>query len=214
MTLMMLPVSGSAALWLAVLFGAAFGFLLHRGRVTDYNVIVNQFRLKDFTVLKVMFTAIIVGGVGVLAMKHLGWVRYHVKPAEMLGVTLGAAFFGSGMVIYGYCPGTGVAAVATGSVHALVGFAGMLVGGILYALSFAWVRDHILSVGSLGKVRLPDVTGVPDWLWFVILLAVAALVLLLMEGRRRCGRRGPAEESDPGQVRHEPPSGVQINTNV
>jgi uncharacterized protein len=214
MTLMTLPVSGNAALWLAVLFGAAFGFLLHRGRVTDYNVIVNQFRLKDFTVLKVMFTAIIVGGIGVLAMKHLGWAKYHVKPAELLGVTLGAAIFGAGMVIYGYCPGTGVAAVATGSVHALVGFAGMLVGGILYALSFTWVREHILTVSSLGKVRLPDVTGVPDWLWFVILLGVAALGLLLMEGRRRCGRRGPAEVSDPAQVRHEPPSGVQIKTNV
>ena len=186
MMLMTLPISGAAALWLAVLFGAAFGFLLHRGRVTDYNVIVNQFRLKDFTVLKVMFTAIIVGGVGVLAMKHLGWAKYHVKPADMLGVALGAAVFGAGMVIYGYCPGTGAAAVATGSVHALVGFAGMLVGGILYALSFTWVREHIFSVGSLGKVRLPDVTGVPDWLWFVILLAVAGLGLLLMEARRRC----------------------------
>lgn len=214
MTLMTLPVSGTTALWLAVLFGAAFGFLLHRGRVTDYNVIVNQFRLKDFTVLKVMFTAIIVGGIGVLAMKHLGWARYHVKPAEMLGVTLGAAIFGAGMVIYGYCPGTGVAAVATGSVHALVGFAGMLVGGILYALSFAWVREHVLSVGSLGKVRLPDVTGVPDWLWFVILLAVAALGFFLLEGRRRPGRRGPALEIEPAAVRHQSPSGVRIKTNV
>ena len=29
-------------LLLAVVFGAAFGWLLHRGRVTDYNVIVNR----------------------------------------------------------------------------------------------------------------------------------------------------------------------------
>ena len=214
MTLMTLPVSGSAALWLAVLFGAAFGFLLHRGRVTDYNVIVNQFRLKDFTVLKVMFTAIIVGGIGVLAMKHLGWARYHVKPADMGGMVLGAAIFGAGMVIYGYCPGTGVAAVATGSLHALVGFGGMLVGGVLYALSFRWVQEHILAVGSLGKVRLPDVTGVPDWMWFVILLAVAALGFFLLEGRRRPDRRGPALESEPARVRQQSPSGVRIKTNV
>ena len=31
---------------LAVIFGMMFGILLHRGRVTDYNVIVNQFRLR------------------------------------------------------------------------------------------------------------------------------------------------------------------------
>jgi len=170
---MNLPIQGNAALWLAVVFGLIFGFLLHRGRVTDYNVIVNQFRLKDFTVLKIMFTAIIVGGIGVLVLHKLGHARYHIKPADMLGVVLGSAIFGVGMVIYGYCPGTGVAAVATGSVHALVGFGGMLVGGILYALSFAWVKQHILSVWKLGNIRLPDASGVPDWMWFLGLTAIA-----------------------------------------
>ena len=47
-----------------------------------------------------------------------------------------AAIFGVGIVTYGYCPGTGIAAVATGSVHALVGFIGMLIGGILYAINY------------------------------------------------------------------------------
>jgi uncharacterized membrane protein YedE/YeeE len=166
-------IQGNGALWLAVIFGIVFGFLLHRGRVTNYNVIVNQFRLKDFTVLKIMFTAIVVGGIGVLVLHRLDEARYHIKSADMLGVILGSAIFGVGMVIYGYCPGTGVAAVATGSVHALVGFAGMLVGGILYALSFSWIKAHILSVGKLGAVRLPELTGIPDWVWFVALAAIA-----------------------------------------
>ena len=183
---MNLPITGTPALWLAVLFGFAFGVLLHRGRVADYNVIVNQFRLKDFTVLKIMLTAIIVGGIGVLALRLLGYVKYDVKPAQMLGVILGATLFGVGMVVYGYCPGTGIAAVATGSFHALVGLAGMLVGGILYAVSFRWVQSKVLSVGDLGKRRLPDMTGVPDWIWFAILLIVAVPMFVLLE---RFGRR-------------------------
>ena len=178
---MTLPITGTASLVLAVVFGFIFGLLLQRGRVANYNVIVNQFRLKDFTVLKVMFTAIVVGGIGVLALHHMGYAAYHIKPANMLGVILGAGIFGVGMVTYGYCPGTGVAAVATGSVHALVGFAGMLVGGILYALSFSWVNEHILNVAALGKVRLPDVTGVADWIWFVILAATAIIVFYAIE---------------------------------
>jgi len=178
---MTLPITGPASLVLAVVFGFIFGLLLQRGRVANYNVIVNQFRLKDFTVLKVMFTAIIVGGIGVLVLHQMGHAAYHIKPANMLGVVLGAAIFGVGMVTYGYCPGTGIAAVATGSVHALVGFAGMLVGGVLYALSFAWVNEHILSVAAIGKVRLPDVTGIADWIWFVILVAVAAVVFIAIE---------------------------------
>ena len=175
------PVSAETARWLAIPMGILFGVLLHRGGVANYNVIVNQFRFKDFTVLKIMFTAIIVGGLGVLVLKGMGHAQYHIKPANMLGVVLGAALFGVGMVLYGYCPGTGVAAMATGSLHAVVGFGGMLLGGVLYALSFTWVEANIQKVAALGKVRLPDVTGIPDWGWFGILVAVATVIFWLLE---------------------------------
>ena len=175
------PISAETARWLAIPMGILFGVLLHRGGVANYNVIVNQFRFRDFTVLKIMFTAIIVGGLGVLVLKGMGHAQYHIKPANMLGVVLGAALFGVGMVLYGYCPGTGVAAMATGSLHAVVGFGGMLLGGVLYALSFTWVEANIQKVGALGKVRLPDVTGVPDWGWFGILIAMAAVIFWLLE---------------------------------
>ena len=186
---MTLPITGNAALVLAVVFGFVFGLLLQRGRVANYDTIVNQFRLKDFTVLKVMFTAIVVGGVGVLLLHQAGHAMYHVKPANMLGVVLGAGIFGVGMVLYGYCPGTGIAAIATGSVHALVGFAGMLAGGILYALSFRWVNEHVLSVAAWGKVRLPDVTPIADWAWFVILAVVAIVVFYAIERLEAKARR-------------------------
>jgi uncharacterized membrane protein YedE/YeeE len=178
---MNIPLTGDAALWLAIPFGMVFGFLLHRGGVTDYNVIVNQFRFRDFTVLKIMFTAIVVGGIGVWALHGTGHAQYHIKPANLLGVGLGAALFGVGMVLYGYCPGTGVAAIATGSVHALAGFAGMLGGAVLYALSYTWVENHIQSVAALGKVRLPDVTLLPDWVWLIILAVIAGVVFWLLE---------------------------------
>lgn len=168
------PITGQTKLYLAVVFGAAFGFLLQRGRVTFYDVIVNQFRFRDFTVLKVMLTAVVVGGIGVWGLHQAGLAQYHVKSADLLGVALGAAIFGVGMVIYGYCPGTGVAAVAQGSVHALVGFFGMLLGGIMYAFSYAWVKENILAVLSMGKIRLPDLTGIPDPAWLA-LLTIGAL---------------------------------------
>ena len=183
-------VSGNGALMLAIVFGAIFGLLLHRGRVADYNVIVNQFRLRDWTVLKVMFTAIVVGGVGVLVLHSMGHANYHIKPANILGVALGAGIFGVGMVLYGYCPGTGIAAAATGSLHAAVGLLGLLAGGVLYALSFRWVNEKILSVCALGKVRLPDVTGVPDWAWFVALAAVWAGLVVVLERPRGLGSVG------------------------
>ncbi len=186
------PVSGSAALVAAVVLGAVFGVLLHRGGVANYNVIVNQFRFRDFTVLKIMMTAIVVGGIGVLALNSAGLANYHIKPANMLGVVLGAAVFGVGMVLYGYCPGTAIAAAASGSVHGLVGLLGTVAGGTLYALSFPWISSHILPVGALGKVRLPDVTGVPAIVWFVALIAIAITVFIVVE---KIERRAPPSSS-------------------
>ena len=42
------PVTGPAALVASVLFGVLFGVLLHRGGVANYDVIVNQFRFREF----------------------------------------------------------------------------------------------------------------------------------------------------------------------
>jgi uncharacterized membrane protein YedE/YeeE len=179
------PVTGSAALVASVVLGAIFGVLLHRGGVANYNVIVNQFRFRDFTVLKIMLTAIIVGGLGVLSLHSAGLANYHIKSANLLGITAGAAIFGVGMVLYGYCPGTAIAAAASGSVHALVGLGGLLVGGTFYAFSFPWIARNILPVAALGKVRLPDVTGVPALVWFVALLALALVVFALIERHER-----------------------------
>jgi hypothetical protein len=179
------PVTGSAALIASVVLGAVFGVLLHRGGVASYDVIVNQFRLRDFTVLKIMFTAIIVGGIGVLALNSAGLANYHIKAANLLGIVLGAAIFGVGMVLYGYCPGTAIAAAASGSIHGLVGLLGLLVGGVLYAFSFPWIAKTILPVAALGKVRLPDVTGIPALGWFAALIAIAAVVFALIERAER-----------------------------
>jgi hypothetical protein len=175
------PLSSEAAVWAAIPLGMLFGVLLHRGGVADYDVIVNQFRLRDFTVLKIMFTAIVVGGLGVWSLHAFGFAQYHIKPANLLGVILGAALFGVGMVLYGYCPGTGVAAMATGSLHAATGFAGMLAGSVLYALTYPWVETHIQKTWAFGKLRLPDWSGLPEVVWWTLLMLVAAGVFGWLE---------------------------------
>ena len=172
--------SGTNLLWAGLLFGVIFGFLLQRGGVTDYDVIVKQFLFRDFTVLKVMFTAIVVGGVGVFILHGQDLANFHIKPATMLAVILGAVLFGIGMVVYGYCPGTGVAAIGAGKLDALAGFGGMLVGGALYAFTYDWVAAKILPVADLGKARLPEVVGGPEWLWYAVLVAMAAGVFALV----------------------------------
>jgi uncharacterized membrane protein YedE/YeeE len=181
---MNLPISLSSplGLTLAGVFGLIFGVLLQRGGVTNYNVIANFFRLKDWTVMKIMLTAIVVGGVGVFFMMEAGLLEgYHIKSTQLLGLAIGGTIFGIGMATLGYCPGTGVAAIGTGSIHAFVGFLGMLVGSIAYAFSYPWVKANILSVGDLGKVRLSEVSSIPDVVWWIIIIAVALVVFRLLD---------------------------------
>jgi len=181
----MFPLKGEMALWLAPVFGFAFGWLLERGRVTSYDVIVNQFRLRDFRVAKIMLTAIVVGGVGVLVLTQLGFAKWAVRDANLLAAAAGGALFGIGMVLYGYCPGTGLAAIGTGSLHALVGAGGMIVGAMGYAAAYDWIRANVIPVGQLGRVTLADVTGIPLAVLYALLAVASLLFFAWLERRAR-----------------------------
>ena len=98
-----------------LLAGVAFGVLLQKGGVTRYATIVGQFLFTDYTVLKIMLTAILTGAVGVYGMLQLGWIDgLLVKPAQLAANAAGGLIFGVGMAGLGYCPGTGVGAAAEG----------------------------------------------------------------------------------------------------
>ena len=86
------------------------------------------------------------------------------------------------MALYGYCPCTAVAAIGAGSVHALVGAFGMILGGILYALSFDWMSQPILPVWAMGKVQLPQLLGVAAPVIFIALILLL-LVIVILERR-------------------------------
>jgi hypothetical protein len=179
---MKLPVDTSAplGLGLAILFGFVFGFLLDRGRVDRYDVIVNFFRLRDFRVLKIMLSAIVIGGIGVALLVAADLATFHIKPLHLLAIIVGGAIFGIGMVLLGYCPGTGIAAIGTGSIHAAIGLLGMIAGSILYGVTYPWISEHILSIGDLGKATLPSLTGIPAFAWWIIIVIVVGVVFALV----------------------------------
>src|SRR4030042_6594387 len=114
----------------AVIFGILFGWILQRSRVNTCNKIGGFAMLKDFTVLKLLLTAIGVGSVLLFIEIQLGLASLHVKPFNLTGVLLGGIVFGMGMAILGYCPGTLIVSIGEGAVDALVGTLGGLAGGV------------------------------------------------------------------------------------
>lgn len=164
---------------LGAITGLVFGFLLQKGSVTRYNVIVNQFRFKDFTVLKTMLTAIVVGAIGIYAMLQLGMIKgLQVKNAELAMNALGGVVFGIGMVLLGYCPGTALAAIGQGSRDAAVGVGGALVGAAVYAEAYPFLARVLQPIGNLGKITFADAAHASPW-WFIAGLAAAAVGLFV-----------------------------------
>jgi uncharacterized membrane protein YedE/YeeE len=172
---------------LGLITGIAFGFLLQKGWVNRFEVIVRQFLLEDFTMLKVMLTAVVVGGFGVYGLicwdagtfipsNELILGNLHVKPTVLGAQLAGGVIFGIGIVLLGYCPGTSIAAFAQGSFHAFIGFLGMLCGAMLYAEAYPHLKNNLLSWGKLDAQILPQLLSIPYWTG----LAAFAVILVLM----------------------------------
>jgi hypothetical protein len=172
----------NAQIVLGLLFGIMFGFLLQKGGATDYNVIIGQLLLTDFTVLKLMLSAVIVGMIGFHLLRHFGHVQLHAAEGSVGSNVIGGLLFGVGFALLGYCPGTVAGAVGTGALDALFGgIVGLLIGAGIFAGIFPYVRKRFLAWGKFPAVTVPELLNLN--LWVVIGLMEAAMIgfLLLIE---------------------------------
>lgn len=159
-------------------FGILFGFLLQKGGVTKYQVIIGQLLLTDFTVLKIMLSAVLTGMIGIYAMKTWGWVQLSPKSGSIGRNAIGGLIFGVGFAVLGYCPGTIAGAIGNGSLDAAVGgLAGILIGTALFAVLYPRLIRGILKKGDFGELTLPQWFKVNDW---VVVLPAALLIFLLL----------------------------------
>ncbi len=144
-------------IFLAILLGIFFGFALQRVGATNPQNIINMLRLKDLHLMKAIFFAIgisstllfILMAAGIIDSSHLS-----VK-SSYVGVIVGGALLGLGFAVAGYCPGTGLTALADGRKDALFFVGGGFIGALIYTLVYGsikstWLFDKIAG----GKVML------------------------------------------------------------
>ena len=175
------PPKSAPQLALGLAFGLVFGFLLQKGGVAKYEVLMGQFLLTDFTVMKIMLTAITVGMVGIFSMQALGLVKLHVKPTNYASNVAGGLLFGVGLGLLGYCPGTGAAALGQGNYDAIAGIVGLIAGSYLYAETSDFLSGTIQKVGSRGRIMLPDLIGMQLKVFLITFVPLLSLVLLGLE---------------------------------
>ena len=174
-------VAATPELIAGAVFGLAFGFLLQKGGVGKFNVLIGQLLLQDFTVAKVMLTAIVVGMVGIFALHHFAKVNLHIKPTRVGANIIGGLLFGAGFALMGYCPGTAAAALGQGNWDTLFGMAGLVVGSWIFAELSGWTKRTIEKWGDLGKVLLPDLLHLPRGVCVVGFAVTLTAIIVLLE---------------------------------
>ncbi len=135
-----------------LIWGFVFGAILRYARLNRFDTISGLATLEDLTVAKAIALAVGVGALLVHLEIALGWASFHIKPFLAGGIILGGLLFGIGMAILGYCPGTLAISMGEGSLDALAGIVGGLLGGWVFTLVLPALQS-ILGP-NLGKLYL------------------------------------------------------------
>ncbi|MDZ4120982.1 MAG: YeeE/YedE thiosulfate transporter family protein [Candidatus Cloacimonadaceae bacterium] len=169
-------------LFWGLLFGMIFGFLLQKGGVTKYDVIINQLLLTDFTVVKIMLSAVVTGMIGLHIMQELGWIRLRPKAGSWGKNAIGGLIFGVGFALLGYCPGTIAGAIGNGYLDAVTaGLVGIIFGSGLLATIYPGLKEGILKKGYFGNNTLPLVFRVSNWVVIILMAVIIVAILYLIE---------------------------------
>jgi uncharacterized membrane protein YedE/YeeE len=161
----------------ALTSGILFGYVLEQAGFGSPCKLTAQFKLSDWSVFKVMFTAIVVAAIGILLLQinnTFGSSGFFV-PNTFLGATIvGGALIGGGFALGGYCPGTSVVGAMSGRLDGVIFAVGMVVGiwGFSAVFDTQWMQS-ILTSGAMSAKTLPQLLGVSPWVVVVVMAMVA-----------------------------------------
>ena len=169
-----------ASFILAFFIGIGFGFFLERAGFGSARKLAAQFYLRDLSVLKVMFTAIITAMTGLYLLSRLGMVDLslvYLVPTFLVPQIVGGLLLGVGFVIGGYCPGTSCVAAVTGRLDGMVYIAGMVTGLVGFAEVYPYIVNFAQST-PMGQITLPRLFNLPYGLlvFAVVLMALGAFM--------------------------------------
>lgn len=164
-----------------LLFGMIFGFLLQKGGVAKFDILIGVLLLENFVVVKVMLAAIIVGIIGSYVLRRMGVIELQISETKYGANIIGGLIFGVGFGLLAYCPGTNAAAVGQGNLDALTGVVGLILGSYIFALTSKFSSGTVSQWGNRGKLTLPQLVGVSPGVFIMIAVPVLVAVLLILE---------------------------------
>jgi hypothetical protein len=181
--------------------GLGFGAVLESAGFGDTRKLAAQFYLRDLTVLKTMFTAIVVAALLLFAASSAGALdlsRVYVNPTYLWPGIVGGLIMGVGFLVGGFCPGTSLVAAATLKVDGILFVAGALTGVWLFGESVSSFESFWLS-SYMGRFTIPDWLGLS--VGTTLLLVVAMALAMFWAAEKIEARFAPATATPPASRR-------------
>lgn len=163
-----------------LLCGVLFGFVLENAGFGSPCKLTAQFQLRDWSVFKVMFTAIVVTALGLFGLRTAGLMQadaVFVPTALLMASAVGGAFVGAGFAIGGYCPGTSVVGLFSGRLDALVFLVGLLLGTVVFAGLYGPAIEAIMAMGEVqAGDTFTEAYGIPEVAMLALLMVALVAV--------------------------------------
>ena len=180
------------------LIGFAFGYTLEMSGFGNSRKLAAQFYFTELTVLKVMFTAIVVAMVltfGASALGILDFGQVWVNTTYLSSGIVGGLIMGVGFIVGGFCPTTSLASASTGKIDGMFFMAGGFVGAFLFGETERFFENWYNFFGYFGRVTLDQVFNLPVG---VVVLMVVMMALFMFWGaeqlERIVGKRDMSQE--------------------
>lgn len=173
---------GGYAVFVAI--GMGFGAALEIAGFGDSRRLAAQFYLKDMTVLKTMFTGIVVAAVLIFLSSALGFLDFSqisVTQTFLWPGIIGGLIMGVGFIVGGYCPGTSVVSAASLKIDGLFFLAGTILGAGIFGESLPAFTDFWNS-SFTERYLLSDWLG---WSIGATLFAVVIMAIMMFYGAEK-----------------------------
>jgi len=170
-----------------LLIGFAFGYVLEISGFGNSKKLAAQFYFKDMTVLKVMFTAIVVAMVLIFMASAVGLLDYNllwVNPTYLWPGIVGGLIMGIGFIIGGFCPGTSLVSAATLKIDGFFFVFGVIFGIFLFGETVDFF-DIFWNSSYMGRFTIPDWLGLSTG---VVVLGVVLMALFMFLGAEQLER--------------------------
>lgn len=162
-------------LLIAFIIGIGFGFVLESSGFSSSRKLAGMFYGYDTTVLKVFFTAAVVGMLGLLFLSLFGWIDLsliYINPTFMRSAIIGGAIMGAGFITGGFCPGTAFCALSIGKLDALAFIGGLVIGVLIFTEGYP-LWETMYKADNMGAPTMSQILNIPRGVFALVLIVVA-----------------------------------------